>query len=224
MKPTDITVAVVDDHKLFRTGLIPIINSFNGIKVVIEADGGKALFRKIREIVPQVILLDIKMPEMSGTEVTKILRTKYPKVKIIILTMYDNTSMITSLYKSGAHGYLLKSIEPEEVEKAIHSVIETGYYFNPTISIALLKNLVKDKIVEFDFKEAIFLDDNELLVIEYMCEELTSKEIAEVFCRKHKIPTGERTIERIKSDLIKKLGVKNASGIIIYALRSGIVE
>jgi DNA-binding NarL/FixJ family response regulator len=132
--------------------------------------------------------------------------------------------MITSLYKLGAHGYLLKSTDPKDVEIAIHSVIDTGFYFNPTISIALLRNLVKDNILNPDFNDDIFLEDDELLVVGYICEEYSSIEISEIFTKVHKIPTGDRTIERIKSAIIKKLGVKNEKGIIVYALRFGLFE
>lgn len=224
MKSPSIKVAVVDNHKLFRSGLIPIIDNFKGMKVVIDADGGESLFKKMKDTVPDVILLDIKMPDISGMDVARILRKKFPKVKIIMLTMYEHPSMVTSLYKIGVHGYLLKSTDPEEVEKAIHSVVDAGFYFSPTTSLAFLRNLVKDSAIDFNFKDDVFFEDHELLVITYICEELTSKEIAEKFCSNHKMPVDVRTIDRYKSDIIEKLGVKNSLGIVVYALRSGIVE
>jgi DNA-binding NarL/FixJ family response regulator len=224
MKTPIIKVAVVDNHKLFRSGLIPIIDNFEGMKVIIDADGGEILLKKMKETVPHVILLDIKMPVMSGMDVARILRKKYPKVKIIMLTMYEHPSMITSVYKIGVHGYILKSTDPEEVEKAIHSVMDTGFYFSPTTSMAFLRNLVKDSSIDFNFKNDVFFEDHELLVISYICEELTSKEIAEKFCSLHKMPVDVRTIDRYKSEIIEKLGVKNSLGIVVYALRSGIVE
>src|ERR1035437_1646050 len=216
MKLPIIKVAVVDNHKLFRSGLMSIIDNFEGMKVVIDADGGEDLFKKMKDTVPDVILLDIKMPVMSGMDAARILSKKYPKVKIIMLTMYEHPSMVTSLYKIGAHGYILKSTDPEEVEKAIHSVIDSGFYFSPTTSMAFLRNIVKDSVIDFNFKDDVFLEDHEVLIIIYICDELTSKEIAEKFCSVHKMPVDVRTIDRYKSEIIEKLGVKNSLGIVVY--------
>ena len=121
-----INVAIADDQVLFRKGMISIVNSFENIKIILEVDNGKALIEAIEaaEIKPDIVLLDLSMPELNGVDTTKILHQKFPNIKVIILSVYSEDRFVTHLMELGVNAYLFKNVEPAEVEKAIWAVIE----------------------------------------------------------------------------------------------------
>lgn len=126
-----INVAIADDQVLFRKGMISIVNSFENIQIILEVDNGKALIEAIEaaEVKPDIILLDLSMPELNGVDTTKILHQKFPEIKIIILSVYSEDRFVTHLMELGVNAYLFKNVEPTEVEKAIWAVIEKDFLF-----------------------------------------------------------------------------------------------
>ncbi len=133
-----IKIAVVDDHKLFRNGLIPMINEMEDIKVLIDAGNGLELLDQLEDQLVDVILMDLKMPEMGGKEATIKVKELYPDIQVIMLSSHDEERAILELVELGVKGYLLKDAEIEEVEMAIRSVMQNGFYFNDRISKILL--------------------------------------------------------------------------------------
>ena len=137
-----IKIAIADDYKIYRDGLKVGLSADENLEVVAEADNGEDLLKLLEQYTPDVILMDLKMPIMDGMEATKVVRKKYPAIKVLVITMYEDDKFIIHLMENGANGYLLKNTEPEEIRKSIYSVHENGYYFNDVVNKALLKKLV----------------------------------------------------------------------------------
>lgn len=213
-----INVAVVDDQQLFRQGLISLLEEFKEINIAFEASNGKEMFDKIRErqLPPDVILLDIEMPLMDGIEATEKLKMKYPRTRIIILTMHDEEEMIVHLIEKGAHGFLPKNEDFDRVIDAIYSVTESGFYFNEKVSKAMVSGLVKTKKIIPNFVNCE-LSDKEIEVTNLICKEFTNKEIGE------KMNLSVKTIDNYRMSILKKIGAKNTAGIVMYAVKTGLV-
>lgn len=207
---------ITDDHKIFRQGLRLALADDRRLELVAEAGDGKQLLELLETVQADVILLDMKMPEMDGIEATKQVRLKYPDVKIIILTMYDDEQFILRLMEGGANGFLVKNADPEEIKNAIHAAFENGYYFSDLVSGVMLKSLVQKNAAKPTFKEAVLLTEKETEVLKHICDGLTAAEIGK------KIFLSPRTVEGIKSNLLEKIGARNAAGLIMYAVKNGL--
>ena len=213
-----IKYAIADDHKIFRQGLRYALADDHKLKLVGEADSGVSLIQLIEKQKPDVVLLDLKMPEMDGIETTKKIHAAYPDVKILMLTTYDDEHFILHLLELGANGYLLKNSEPDEIKKAIHSVYENDYYFNRLVSNTMLKTITRKNKLDIKLKDAIKLSEREVEVLKLICQEQTTAEIAA------KIYLSPRTVEGIRTSLIEKIGVKNTAGLVLYAIKNGIIN
>lgn len=213
-----IKYVIVDDHKIFRQGLRYALADDHKLKLVGEAENGNGLLQLMEKHQPDVVLLDLKMPDMDGIEATKRIRATYPDVKILMLTTYDDEHFIIHLLELGANGYLLKNTEPDEIKKAIHTVFEKEYYFNQLVSNTMLKKITNIKTDFLKSKEKVKLNDRETEVLKYICEELTATEIGA------KMYLSPRTIEGIRTNLIEKTGAKNIAGLVVYALKNEIVK
>jgi len=215
---TNIQVAIADDHKLFREGIHFLIDQMEGISLYFEVADGKELITRLKEEIPDVLLLDLDMPVMDGIEVLKEVRSQYQTMGIIVLTMHSDAKMIAYLMELGANGYLMKDTSPEELEQAIQSVKEEGFYFNKTVSQAMLAGLKNHNPKKPVLKNNVTLTSREIEVLELICQEYTAKEIAE------KLFISPRTAEGHRRSLIEKLGVKNTAGLIVTAIKEGIIE
>jgi len=131
---SEIKVAIADDHKIFRKGVILSLRPYTNIKFVGEADNGEELIAKLEEFNPDVVLCDLKMPVKDGIDTTKHITKHFPNIRVIILTMYEDERFVGHLMDCGAAGYLLKSTEPAEIKKAITDVMRTGFYLNPFVN------------------------------------------------------------------------------------------
>ncbi len=215
-----IKVAIADDHKIFRSGVIQTLTPYENINVVFEAEDGEHLLQIMQEQQPDVILMDLKMPKMDGIQATIKVREKFPQVKIIILTMYEDDNFIVHLVENGANAYLLKNSEPEEIYEAICTTFEKGFYFNENVNLALLKKVLHKNKQQFKptFKNEVQLTDRELEVLKLICGEQTTQEISE------QIFLSPRTVEGLRQKLLEKLNVKNTVGLVLYAFRNGLIE
>ena len=215
---TTIKIAIADDYKIFRDGLKVGLGAEEKFDVILEADNGENLINAIPQSMPDVIIMDIKMPVMDGMEATKQIRKLYPDIKILVVTMYDDDKFIIHLMEIGANGYLLKNAEPDEIRKAIFAVVENGYYFNDLVNKALLKKLVIKNHIKPSFNQNIELTERELEVLKLICEEKTATEIGkEIFL-------SPRSVEGIRQRLIEKVGVRNTAGLVMFAVKNGMVE
>lgn len=210
--------AVADDHKIFRQGLRHALDGDDGLRCVGEAGNGQELLSLLETAEADVVLMDLKMPVMDGIESTRALREKHPQTRVVILTMQDDEQLVLHLLEAGAGGYLVKNAEPEEIQTALRTVCETGYYFNDLMSTALLKTVVQNQKAAPRFKPDVQLTEKECEILRLICAEHTAAEIAaQVFL-------SPRTIEGIRSALLEKIGVRNTAGLVLYAVRTGLVQ
>jgi len=211
-----ITIAIADDYKIFRDGLKLCFNIDPNLKVIFEADNGEELLEALKAQQPDLIIMDLNMPLLDGMEATKLIRKKYERIKILVVTMYDSDKFIIHLMENGAHGYLLKNAEPKEIIKAIYAVCENGYYFNDLVNKALLKKLVMKNNLKPSFNHDIELTEREQEVLKMICEEKTAAEIGkEIFL-------SPRSVEGIRTRLIEKVGVRNTAGLVMFAVKNGL--
>lgn len=140
-----IKVAIADDHKIFRKGVILSLRPYSNVKFVQEAENGEDLLNGLAASEPDVVLMDLRMPGKDGIEATKTISKQYPQIKVLILSMYEDERFVYHLMENGANGYLLKSAEPQEIRRAIMEVYEKGYYLNNFVNRILLKNLIPGK-------------------------------------------------------------------------------
>ncbi|MBZ5857265.1 response regulator transcription factor [Flavihumibacter profundi] len=215
---TVIKVAIADDHKIFRKGVILSLRPFTNIKFVQEAENGQELIDGLPSSEPDVILMDLRMPQKDGIETTKVIAKQYPNIHIVVLTMFEDERFVTHLMEIGANGYLLKSADPTEIRRAIMDVAEKGYYLNNFVNrILLKKSHAKQKVVP-SLSSEITLTDREKDVIKFICMEFTAQEIAQ------KMDVSPRTVEAIKDRLMEKFGSKNTAGLVFFAVKNNLID
>jgi DNA-binding NarL/FixJ family response regulator len=213
-----IKVAIADDHKIFRKGVILSLRPFTNLKFVQEAENGEELLQGIPAAEPDVILMDLRMPLKDGIETTKVLSKQYPHIHVIVLSMYEDEKFVYHLMENGAHGYLLKNAEPQEIRRAVMEVKEKGYYLNNFVNRILLKRShAKQKVVP-TLNNEITLNDKERDVLKYICMEFTAQEIAQ------KMDISPRTVEAIKDRLMERFGSKNTAGLVFFAVKNNLVD
>lgn len=218
MSNSVIKVAIADDHKIFRKGVILSLRPFTNIKFVQEAENGQELIDGLAESLPDVILMDLRMPTKDGIETTKVIAKQYPSIHIVILTMFEDERFVSHLMEIGANGYLLKSADPVEIRRAIMEVSEKGYYLNNFVNRILLKKSHSKQKVVPNLNSEITLTDRERDVIKYICMEFTAQEIAQ------KMDVSPRTVEAIKDKLMEKFGTKNTAGLVFYAVKNNLID
>ena len=216
-----IKVAIADDHKIFRKGVILSLRQYTNIKFILEAENGEELLNGLAGLAdaqPDVILMDLRMPLKDGIEATKIVSKTYPNIHIIVLTMYEDERFVSHLMENGANGYLLKSAEPSEIKKAIQEVVSRGYYLNNYVNrILLKKSHAKQKTIP-SLNNEVVLNEKEREVIKLLCMEFTAAEIAQ------KMDISPRTVEAIKDRLMERFGAKNTAGLVFFAVKNNLID
>ncbi|MEJ7625309.1 MAG: response regulator transcription factor [Ferruginibacter sp.] len=218
METSQIKVAIADDHKIFRKGVILSMRTYANIKFIMEADNGDDLIEKIPGALPDVILCDLKMPKKDGIDATKIITKNYPSIRVIILTMYEDERFVGHLMDCGAAGYLLKSTDPSEIKRAIMDVMRTGFYLNPFVNKVLIKKNYSKQKFNPSLTSEVVLSDREKEVLTLVCMEFTATEIA------LKMDISARTVEAIKDRLMERFGVKNSVGLVFYAMKNQLID
>lgn len=208
------SIVLVDDHTLLRNGLAQLVQSL-GHTVLYEANNGKELISQLSSSsLPNLVLMDINMPQMDGYATTQWLKENHPDVKVLALSMYDNETAIIKMLKCGARGYILKDSEPAELKAAIDAVLDKGYYYSDLVSGKLLHAINNDTASD---AAAHQLNEREISFLKYACTEMTYKEIAD------KMFLSPRTIDGYRDALFEKLNIKTRVGLVMYAIKNGIV-
>ena len=212
-----IKVAIADDHALFRTGVKTSLSTRKDIQMIAEAENGMQLMNLLKHIQPDVVLLDIHMPIMDGYTTLPEIKKLYPEIKVIMLSMNNDPSIITKMMEIGANSYLTKESDSETIYQAIRTCYEQEFFFNDLTNKALLNGLRMKKPQEMSTPD-VQLSDKEITILKLMCEEKSTKEIADM------VDLSPRTVEAIRDKLKTKTGVKSMAGLVMYAVKAGIVE
>ncbi len=211
-------IVLVDDHSLLRNGLAELVKS-QGHTVLFEADNGKDYLTKLDEKnMPDIVLMDINMPEMDGFETANWIKANHPEIKVLALSMYDNETSIIRMLKCGAKGYILKDSEPAELKAAIHALMDKGFYYSDLVSGKLMHAINKLDDESDGLKSLVPLNDRETEFLKLACSEFTYKEIAD------KMFVSPRTIDGYRDALFEKLQLKTRVGLVMYAIKNGIVN
>jgi two-component system, NarL family, invasion response regulator UvrY len=210
-----IKIALADDHKLLRNALAALINSYGDCEVIFEANTGREFCEMIRKKKPDIAILDFNMPDLNGHECSEWLKENYPDVHVLILSMYDTEMMLIKMLQAGVKGFMKKDIHPSELHKAIHSVVEEGYYYSAQTSTKLAGFFRDSSSTPIWSK---IMTDQELSFMKLVCSELTYKEIAE------ELGLNPRTVDAIRDSLFGKLDVKSRVGLAMYAIKHGLVS
>lgn len=208
-------IAIADDHVLLRKALSRLVNTFENYNVLFEAESGNELKELIvKNGIPDLVLMDINMPNGNGHETTAYLHKKYPQIKILALSMYNDENVIIKILKAGAKGYILKNIEPEELKTALDTILEKNFYLPESISGKVISGLQNDNENYRD----IDLTDREKQFLQLLSTEMSYKEISQ------QMFVSPRTIDDYKSNLCEKFQVKTRIGLVMSAIRKGIFE
>jgi DNA-binding NarL/FixJ family response regulator len=209
-----IKIALADDHKLLRNALASLINTFENCEVIFEANNGKDFCTLLEREQPDVAIIDYNMPEMNGLECANWMKENYPQVPILMLTMYDTELMLIKLLQAGVKGFMKKDIHPNELNKAIQSVMTEGFYYSVHTSAKLAGFFTEKESIPFWEK---ILSEQDLTFLKLVCSELTYKEIAQ------EMNMNPRTIDSMRDSMFDKLDVKSRVGLTMYAIKHGLV-
>jgi len=218
MTAQQIKVSIADDHKIFRDGIKMALKDRDYLKILWEAEDGKDLMHKLKLKQPDVLLMDIRMPEIDGVNAIGILRKEYEDIKIIVLTMYDDQEMITKMMEMGANAYLTKTTDPDEIYQAIITCMNDDFYFNDLVNKAVLLKLQHKKAVKQFYPNPVKFSEKEIRILKCIAEDKTTEEISkEVFL-------SPRTIETIRQNMKQKVGAKTIAGLVMYAMRNKLLD
>ncbi|MDT8392229.1 MAG: response regulator transcription factor [Bacteroidales bacterium] len=210
----DLKIYIVDDHSLFREGLRFLLSSSEYISEIKEAENGKTFLTNVEAFKPDVVLMDIEMPEMNGIEATKEALKLIPDLKIIALSMYSDENFYTEMIDAGAKGFLIKNSQFRDVQTAILEVLNGRNYFSPEIISSIVAGLNR-KHEEIDSKE---LTKREIEILINICMGLSNSEIAEhLFISK-------RTVDKHRENILFKTQSKNTAELVVYAIKNRFFE
>jgi len=222
---TPIHIGLVEDQFLFREGMKAILGSWPEMTVVFESPDGHSVVEKLQHChpLPDVMLVDLSLPpngdrEFSGVDVTDALRAAYPQIAILILSIHEDENFIAQLIEHGAHGYLIKDSDPQEVHDAIISVHRKGSYINERTLRAIQQSIGKKLRPKALSSPVIQFTRRELEVLALICRQHTSEEIGE------KLFISMKTVNGHRNNLLQKTGARNTAGLVVYALKNQLVE
>lgn len=211
------TIAIADDHRLIAEALSELIQKYDGYDMLFVAENGRDLLQHIkRKQIPDILLLDINMPEMDGFETAQYLQQYHPDVKIIALSMFDRGDQVARMVKYGVRGYLLKGCRPSELRLALDEVRTKGFYYSEFLTEKLIRNL---RVGDPSTSPAIpQIKAREMEFLKLACSDLIYVEIADKMC------VAPRTVDGYRESLFQKLNVKSRTGMVLEALRNGLIE
>lgn len=209
-------IVIADDHKMVREGLQIMIGKMDDVEIVGEASDGEELVNMTRLLKPDVIMADVKMPRCSGVEATRIIKKEFPHIGVVALSSFDEESLILDMLNAGAKGYLLKNASTQEISEALKAVYRDDSYYCRDVNLKLAQIVAKGgQFIEYKRIRDQFTP-REIEITEMICESLSSKEIAEILNLK------TRTVERYRDIIMNKMEVKNAAGLVIFAVKNGL--
>lgn len=212
-----IKIIIVDDHEIFRTGLKTQLNEIKNYSVIGEASNGVEFLELLETKKPDIVFMDIKMPEMDGIKATEAAVIKYPKIKIIALSMFGDAEYLQAILNVGAKGFLLKNVSGEEICKAVETLTRGFNYFSKEM-LSLLTDKFLNKPSDTKTLQDANLSKREVEVLKLICQGYTNVEIGK------KLFLSQRTVDGHRAKIIKKTGTKNTVNLVIYAIKNKLIE
>ncbi|MES2863316.1 MAG: response regulator transcription factor [Bacteroidota bacterium] len=216
---TKINIVLADDEVLFRKGISFLLQRESNFNIVFEANDGQELvdYLKSVEILPDIVITDLKMPNLNGVETTKILHSDFPELKVIALTSYNTPSFISNMIQVGAVSYIVKNASPEEVVLTINEVATKGFYYNEEVMKVIYKDIISGKQPAKSDLDSMQLTAREIEILKLICKQFNAVEIAEKLC------ISPRTAEGHRNNLLLKTQTKNIAGLVVYAIQNNII-
>jgi len=212
-----IKVLIVDDHTLVREGIRALLALAADIEVVSEAANGKEALEKVKEFAPDVVLMDLAMPVMSGLEATRRIRREFPRTKVLAVTQYDDSEYVVPLIEAGARGFVTKMAAFSQLASAIQAVYKGDSFLSPSAAAALIDECQLKTSVEGEKDHYQELTDREREVLKLVVEGHTAREIADM------LVVSPKTVEWYKSSLMNKLNIHNRTDLIKFAIRKRVI-
>jgi DNA-binding NarL/FixJ family response regulator len=212
-----IRIILADDHKIIRDGLRGLLERDKDIKVIAQAEDGHTTVRLVKELSPDIIIMDVGMPSLNGIEATRQITDEFPNVKVIALSMHSNRKFVTEMLKAGASGYLLKNCAFEELADAIQTVMADKVYLSPSITDVVVDSCVRNAP---QTEPSVFsaLTKREREVLQLLAESKTTKQVAILL---HISP---KTVEAHRAKIMSKLDLDNIAALTKYAIREGLTS
>ena len=209
-----VRVLLADDHALFRAGLRALLQSFDGVQVVAEAGNGPDAIQLVERDRPNLVLMDIALPGLSGLEAAARITTSWPQVRVIMLSMHSNEEYVRQALRAGASGYLLKGAEPPELELALKAVMRGETYLTPSVSKKVVDEYLRQGTAQ---SKGVALSPRQCEVLKLIAEGGSTKEIA------GKLNLSVKTVEGHRAELMRRLEIHDVAGLVRYAIRTGLV-
>ncbi len=212
-----IRILLADDHKITRQGLRSLLDKQSDMEVVAEAEEGRTAVRLVRELLPDVVIMDVSMPDLNGMEAARQITREFGDVKIVALSMHSDSLFVTEMLKSGASGYLLKDCAFEELALAIRTVVAGKTYLSPSISSVVVDDYLH-RLSKADFSGLDLLTGREREVLQLLAEGKSTKQIA------LKLHISVKTVETHRRQIMNKLDIHTVAELTKYAIRKGLTS
>jgi two-component system, NarL family, response regulator NreC len=212
-----VRILLADDHKIVRDGLRALLENQPGMTVVAEADNGRATVRLARELLPNLVIMDIGMPDLNGIDATRQIINELPGVKVIALSMHSDRRFVVQMFRVGASGYLLKDCAFEELARAVLAVLKNQIYLSPAVAGPVVEDYIHHLAVADD-AESSALSPREREVLQLLAEGKSTREAAALLC------VSIKTVETHRQQIMSKLNIHNVAELIKYAIREGLTS
>jgi DNA-binding NarL/FixJ family response regulator len=203
-------IIIADDHTLFRQGLKLILEDISNIDVIADVANGKELIEITKELKPDLIIMDINMPQINGIEASRILLQEFPELKILVVSMYGDEQYYNSVIENGVKGFILKDAENTELRAAVNAILNGKTYFSQELLLKLIRNRKNSN--------QISLTQREQQILELICQGLNTTEIAA------KLFLSERTVDNHRANLLDKTGCRNSLSLVLFAFRNNLID
>jgi DNA-binding NarL/FixJ family response regulator len=212
-----IRIILADDHKIVRDGLRALIENQAGMKVIAEADNGRETVRLARDLLPDLVIMDIGMPDLNGIDATRQIAAELPDVKVIALSMHSDRRFVVQMFRAGASGYLLKDCAFEELARAVNAVLKNQTYLSPAVAGPVMEDYIH-RLSTLDNIAYPILSPREREVLQLLAEGRSTKETASLLC------VSTKTVETHRQQIMSKLNIHTTAELIKYAIREGLTS
>jgi DNA-binding NarL/FixJ family response regulator len=210
-------ILLVDDHKILREGICSLVRGYDDIEVIGEAADGKTALQMVKQLLPDLVIMDISMPDMNGIDATRMIRNEHPDIKIIALSMHHDKQFVSEIFRAGASGYLIKDNAFDELDHAIRIVMSGKTYINPQIASLVVESLVSQSSTPTTQSFSL-LTEREREVLKLIAEGRSTKQIA------YDLRVSSKTVESHRRQVMGKLNIRSVAELTKFAIREGLTS